>query len=394
MTLGGLPRACLLVAAMVPCSLARAGVWVSEPVLGLTADYSSNPALLYTNQSAETRGAVLLDAPTTYHADALSVALQPSLRLGNSAGYSSLTSDYARFTASGEMDSERNSLTVTGQTSRDSSLYYNYGLNGSTGVRRDTVLVDAAWLHALTERLNVNTELTSSRVQYGDSHGYTTLTDYRYTTAAPTLSWNAGERTSLTLSGDSGLYDSADGATKSLNFDFQIGMSRQLSELWTLKASAGYSREINSIDEYYGPYLLGSVRSTTTGTVFTGNATRQGERLVLSFGAKRSLVPSGFAFLARQDSYQAAFRYPYTARWSLEGHVGFLRSVEPQVSGPTANRSYLDLGLSATCLLTEKWTLTLRGSRLSAKYTPPTIDVTANGFTAQLSRRFDPLKWH
>ena len=160
----GLPRNCWLVAAMCIASSARAGVWVTEPVLGLAADYSTNPGLRYAAHTAETHGAVLIDTPTTYHADSVSLSVQPSFRISDSSGYSSVASDYAHLTVKGEIDSERNSVTVTGQIARDSSLYYNYGLNGSAGVRRDTSLADVAWVRALTERDRKSTRLNSSHL--------------------------------------------------------------------------------------------------------------------------------------------------------------------------------------------------------------------------------------
>jgi hypothetical protein len=174
----------------------------------------------------------------------------------------------------------------------------------------------------------------------------------------------------------------------------ELGLTRQFSELWSVNATAGYSRETNTIDEYFGPFLLGSFRATNTGTVYTANVTRQGRLLTVAATASRSLVPSGFSFLSLQQSYQLGFHYPRTERWSFDGHVRWLKSLEPQVVGPTVNQSYLDLGLSAAWLFTEKWTLTLRASRLTARYTPPTIDVAANGVTVELSRRFDSVKWH
>jgi hypothetical protein len=394
MTHRGLPRHCLLVAAMCMGSGAKAGIWVTEPVLGLAADYSTNPGLRYAAHTAETHGAVLIDTPTTYHADSVSLSVQPSFRISDSAGYSSVASDYAHLTVRGEIASERNSVAVTGQIARDSSLYYNYGLNGSAGVRRDTSTADVAWVRALTERLNFNLEANSSRVLYGKSGTFTTLTDYRYTNAAPSLAWKASERTTLTLVGGTGLYESADLRTKSVNSNLELGFTRELTELWAVSANAGYSRETNTIEEYFGPFLLGTFRATNTGTVFMANVTRQGPLLTVTAAASRSLVPSGFSFLSLQNSYQLSFRYPRTERWTFDGHVRWLKAQEPQVFGPTTNQSYLDFGLSAAWLFTEKWTLTLRGSRVTAKYTPPAIDVGATGFTIQLSRRFGPVKWH
>jgi len=386
-------RHCLAAAAMCVASVARSGVWGTDPVLGVSADFSTNPGLLDVDHTSETHAAVLIDAPTAYIADSVKFSVDPSFRISNSSGYSQLASDYAHLTFAGEIDSERNTLAVTGEIARDSSLYYNYSLNGSAGVRRDTTLADVTWKRSLTERLNFNLDVDSSRVLYGETSGIETLTDYRYTSAAPTISWNASERTTLMMEGSVGLYDSINGTTKSVNSNLELGFTRQLDQLWTLTANAGVSRETNAIDEYFGPFLLGTFKSANTGGVFSANLTRQGQLLAVTAAASRTLVPSGFAFLARQDSYQIGFDYPSTERWTFDGQVRWLKSLEPQVLGPTVDQSYLDITLSAVWLFTEHWTFTMRASHVTAKYTPPTVDVAASGVTLELSRKFNHIDW-
>jgi len=383
----------MIMAAMCMSSAVKAGVWVTEPVLGLTADYSTNPGLLFVDHAAETHGAVLIDTPTTYHADALSLAILPSFRISDSSGYSSIASDYAHLTLQGEVDSDRDSVDLTARLARDSSLYYDYIFNGSSGVRSDTTLFDLAWTRALTERLNFNLETNSTRVVYGTSGTGVTLTDYRYWSSAPSLSWRASERTTLSANGSIGVYDSAGGLTKSASSELELGATRQMNELWSFSTMAGYSRQSNTIEEFYGPYLLGTYRSTNTGTVFTTKLVRQTEFLGLTATASRSLVPTGFSFLSLQSAYELHFHYQWTPRWTIDGGARSLRSTEPQVLGTTFDQSYWTYGLSAAWLFTEKWTLTLRGSKVSANYTSPPDWVAATGFTVQLSRSFAPIKW-
>jgi hypothetical protein len=385
-----------MVAAMCIANAARPGVWGTDPILGLAADFSTNPGLLDAPHSSETHEAILIDVPTTYVADALKFSIDPSFRISNSAGYSSLASDYEHLTASGEIDSERNSVVLTGEVARDSSLYYDYAFNGSEGVRRDTTLADLNWTRMLTERTNFTLEVDSNRVLYDETLGLgiNTLTDYRYTTAAPSLSWKEDERTTFTLTGNAGLYDAINGQTKSTNANLEAGFTRQFTPLWNLTANAGYSRESNTIEEYFGPFLLGTFKSTDNGAIFNANLTRQGPLLAVTAGASRSLVPSGFAFLARQDSYQLSFDYQYNERWTFDGHVRWLTSLEPVVIGPALDQSYLDAGLSAVWLFTEHWTFTMRATHVTAKYGPPTVEVAASGVTLLLSRKFNHIEWH
>jgi hypothetical protein len=383
-----------MAAAMCIANAARPGVWGTDPVLGLAADYSTNPGLLDAPHNSETHAAILIDAPTTYVADALKLSIIPSFRISNSSGYSSLASDYEHLTAAGEIDSERNTLVLTGEVARDSSLYYDYAFNGSTGVRRDTTLADLNWTRLLTERTNFNLEVDSNRVLYQGAVGLDLLTDYRYTTAVPSFSWKEGERTTLTLTGNAGLYDAINGQTKTVNSSVEAGFTQQLTQLWSVTANGGYSRETNTVEEYFGPYLLGTFKSTDTGSIFNVNLTRQGALLTLTASASRSLVPSGFAFLSRQDSYQLSFDYPYNERWTFDGHLRRLTSTEPEVLGPVLNQSYLDAGVSAVWLFTEHWTFTMRATYVTAKYGPPTVNVDASGVTLLLSRKFNHIEWH
>jgi hypothetical protein len=380
-------------------NVSRAGVWETDPVLGLAAEFSSNPALLNISHTAETHGAVLIDAPTTYRANSESFTVQPSFRISDSSGYSSLASDYAHLTMIGQLDGELSTLIGTAQTARDSSLYYDYALNGSTGVRRDTTLADVAWSRALAERLSLNLEVNSSKVAYEQPSSSTNLTNvvdltnYRYTSGNPTLSWKTSERTTLTIQGSAGLYESSDGATKSVNSTLGFGVKRQLTELWSLTANGGISRETNTIKVSEGGFSLGTFHATDNGTVFSAQIVRQGQLLSLSATASRSLVPTGFSFLAVQESYQLGFEYPLSARWTLDGHVRRLKSSDPQAFGPTVEEDYTDAGLSAAWLFTEKWTVTLRASRITAKSPSQESGVNASGVALQLSRRFDSLKW-
>ena len=380
---------CLTAVAMCIASASRAGVWGTDPVLGLSSDYSTNPGLLYIDHTAETHAALLIDLPTTYYADAVKFSVLPSFRISNSSGYSSLASDYEHLTLIGEIDTERSTLTATGQLARDSSLYYNYYFNGSTGVRRDSALADLNWVRALTERWNLSVDVDSTRAQYGRSVTFTTLTDYRYSSAAPSISWSANERTSLSLQGSIGIYNSLDGLTQSVNSSAQLGFKRQLDELWNLSASAGISRETDKFKTFFGTF-----DSTAAGTVFAANIMRQGERLALSGQASRSLVPSGYAFLSRQDTYQLSASYPTSERWTFNGHVRRLRAENPQLLAPTIDQSYLELGLSAVWLFTEHWTATFMASYVTDKVSPPPTHVDASGFSIQLARHFNHIAWH
>jgi hypothetical protein len=385
-----------------------AGVWGMDPVLGAVGDYSTNPALFYLPHTAQTNGAVLLDAPTTYNGDAFELSVLPSFRIGDSKGYSSLASDYEHLNVKAEWDNERGSLTATAGVGRDSSLYHDYLTDGGAGVRRDSELADLNWDRLLTERMEFDTDVSTQHVRYGESIGAPTLVDYKYTSITPTLARNTSEKNKLTLTASVGRYDSLDGETESTSANLQAGFVRQWSEIWSATATAGYSRAQNKLD-FELPELVITPqglrivfvpfeeKSTQTGTVYSANVARQGTRLVLNLTASRQLTPTGFAYLSSQEAYDARGTYALSARWTLSGEARYVNARNPQLSdNPNAPTQVTDfrtesLALSASWRWTELLTLTVSGSRVTDRVRSPSYDVAANELTITLSHQFNHI---
>jgi hypothetical protein len=399
MTWRCLARLLSLATAMSIASQSTAGIWGTQPVLGLFGDYSSNPALLDASNTAEAHAAVLLDAPTTYVGNAFKLSILPSFRVSNAEGYSSLDSDYAHLNVGAEFDAERNTFTVTAAAAQDSSLYRDYLLSGSSGVRRDTVLADLNWDRQLTERFEVDTDVNSTRVRYGQSLGVSTLDDYKYTSVSPTLAWMESERGKFTVTASVGRYNSLDGTTESSSANLQIGLVQKLSEIWTLSGSAGYSRADNKIDTQEaviaftpsGPileFIPVTLKSSQNGSVYLVNLSRQTELLLFSAIASRQLTPTGFAFLSRQDNYEIKATYDESPRWVFSGDAHRINYQQPNYSGGTVAYAITYLQVSAAWQWTEYWTLTASASRVLEHYGSPSIGVAASGVSMELSRQF------
>jgi hypothetical protein len=391
---------CLLAAAMSVASPAGAGVWGAQPVLGVSGDYYSNPALLNLPNTAETHGALLLDAPTTYVGDAFKLSILPSFRVSDSQGYSSLDSDYEHLNMRGEFDTDLSVFTAMAGVARDSSLYHDFLLNGSTGVRRDTTTADLNWDRQLTERLEIDTDVNAMRVRYGESAGVPALVDYKYTSLTPTLAWAQSERTKVSMSANAGRYDSLDGTTQSTSASLQLGFAKQLSEIWSLNASAGYSRandEFHTEEETIeiiqgGPALVLipiTIKSTQTGSVYLVNLNRQTQLLTLSASASRQLTPTGFAFLSRLENYELKASYNPTERLTLSGGVRRVNYEQPENTGAIAGIHVTYLQLSAAWQWSEHWTVTMNASQVMEHYGTPNIDVASSGVSLQFSRQFN-----
>jgi hypothetical protein len=407
------PRACGCLAAVSMCvaSSARAGVWGTDPVVGIVGDYATNPALLDIPHTAEANGALLLDAPTDYIGDGVGFYVIPDFRLSSSQGYASLASDYEHLTLKGELDTERNTLTATAGIYQDSSLYQDYLsngsgylFNGSTGVKRDTLTADLNWDRNLTERLEFDTDVNSTQVKYGQAAaGVGTLTDYRDTNIAPMLSWVSSERNKWTLSASVGRYNSFDEAfesSESRSANLQAGLVRNLSEIWSLTASAGYSRALNRQNFLdiipVGPFIeIVPIReeSAQNGTVFSADLNRKGERLSFDIIASRLLAPTGYAFLSEQNLFKVAATYTYSDRWSFSAGAYYQQAKNPQLQGGIITQTPKSISLSSNWRWTEFWTVTFAASRVTELFQPPGLTIASTEVSIKISRQFNHIKF-
>ncbi|MGO9633167.1 MAG: hypothetical protein ACLPX1_04625 [Steroidobacteraceae bacterium] len=384
------------------CSLA--GVWGADPKIGIVGDYSTNAELLDLPHTAQTDGALLLDSPVTYNGDALMLSVLPSFRFSNSTGYSSVTSDYDRLSIKSEYHTERSIVTTSAAVARDSSLYYDYLSNGSAGVQRDSWTADLNWDRSLTERVDFVTDVNSTRVRYGEAVGIPTLTNFRYTSISPSVAWNSSEQNKLTASASVGRYDSLDGTTESRNGNLQLGFARQLTEIWSFTAVAGYSRALNRLDTEQqfleftpqGPVIVLvplTLESAQNGTVYSVNFSRKGTLLLVNATVSRQLVPTGFAYLSLQESAEVSANYSYSDRWSFTADAHYVRAQNPQLQGEVIIQTPKYLGITANWHWTEHWTLSLGASRIMERYSPPTVDISSNEVSITVSRQFDHVKF-
>jgi hypothetical protein len=395
---------CVLAAAMSIAKPASAGVWGSQPTVGISGDYSTNPGLLNLPNTAESHAALLLDGPTTYNGDAFKFSVLPSFRLSDTQGYSSLDSDYAHLNVSSEFDTARSALILSAGLARDSSLYHDYILDGAAGVRRDTATAELNWDRHLTERLEFNTDISTSRVRYGAPQGVGTLTDYKYTSVTPGLTWDESERTKITATASAGRYKSLDGTTESSNANLQLGFTKKLTEIWSLSASGGYSRannELNTNEQFLeftgsGIAIVSvpiAVKSSQNGSVFSVGLARQTELLLLAADASRQLTPTGFVFLSRQDSYGLKANYTPSERWTFGGDVHRVNYQQPQRTGPIVDLDISTLRVFATWQWTEHWTASVNVSYVLEHFATPIIGVDSTGVSVELSRQFDWKKF-
>jgi hypothetical protein len=377
---------------------AGAGPWSIEPRVGVAAEYVGNPQLRADHVQPEENIAATVDLPVSYDADSLGFLVRPSGRLADRKGYSSLASNYEHLDAAAHFGDELDALAVQGQLARDSSLFFVGGLVNGIGVPRDSANANADWTRSVTERQQVQLDASWTRVRYVEPLGLNALVDYRYVSAGPTYSVAMSERNTLQLLGSYGLYQSLNGITESRSENLQLAFVRQLTELWTLSTSAGYSRSVNSQKVYatffFGTFFLGEAKSNQNGAVYAATLARQGERFNLSIGASQALQPTGFAFLSRQNSVKLNATYARNERWDFTAGASWLRAVNPRenggaaVNGTETTTRYLNAALTANWHWTPQWTISLSAARITQQYGPPPLSAASTNISVAFVRQF------
>lgn len=364
-----------------------AGPWSAQPLIGVAAEYASNPELVASGARSETHAALFVDLPVNYDLDKVHFSVIPRVRYGGVSGYSSVTSNYYHLDASAQFTNEFGSLTYTGTQYRDSSLLYAGELANGIGVRRDTSTDDVNWIRAISERLQFQFDANTARTLYAQNTTVTSLVDYRYSSLSPALAYAVNERDTLRVIGSVGRYKSLNGFTDSNSDNVQLGLDHQLSELWKLSATAGYSKSTN---QYH--YFFGTVASTQTGGVYSVNLSRQSDVLTMTAIATRALTPTGYAFLSRQDTVNALANYNYSERWTFGASATWQNVADPVVTGGTGRRRLYVADISASWRWTEQWTLSLHVSKIGEQYIgqlgQPSVNPASNGVRFQISRQF------
>jgi hypothetical protein len=369
------------------------GPWSIEPVLGVSAEYTSNPLLQVTGEQAETRVAALIDVPLRYDSDQWELMLRPNARITDKTGYSSLGSDFEHLDGTAHYADELDSASLQTEVARDSSLYYLGSLADRIGVPRDTVSTSGDWTRSFSERIQINLDGSWQRVRYVEPADFNELVDYRYWSAGPTFDYSLSELDTVKVLANYGLYQSLNGATQSSSENIQLGFLRQLSEIWTLSANAGYSRSINRENgfiDYFGFLFPVTERSTQDSTVYSASLTRQGERLSVTASASQALQPTG----SRQDSYSLSSTYTRSERWEFAASASWQRAQEPEVQAGEANVTgsiayrLLNAQLTANWHWTPEWVVSVTATRVMQQYGPPTVSVASSGVNVNFIRHF------
>jgi hypothetical protein len=210
----------------------------------------------------------------------------------------------------------------------------------------------------------------------------------------PTWAFAATERSTVKLNAIVGQYDSLDGITSSRSYNPQLVLVRQLTEIWSLNATAGYARAINSEKFYFGPFFLGSFKATENSSTYSATLARQGERFNLSATASRSLAPTGLAYLSQLESAGLTGSFTQSEYWDYRLTASWQRAVNPVSSTEKTTQRYINAQIAADWHWTPRWTLTFSLGRISetsstsAVFTSPTTSASSNIGIVTVTRQF------
>lgn len=378
-----------MVGVSLNCASGRvfAGPWSVQPLVGVASEYASNPALIAVDGQSETHAALFLDLPVNYDLDTVHYAVTPRVRYSDTTGYSSVTSNYWHLDASAKFANELDATTLSAASYQDSSLLYAGEVANGVGVRRDTASVDANWQHALSERAQFQLDANAVRTRYANSAQLNGLVDYSDVGVSPVVSYAVGELSTVRLLGGVSRYKSLNGFTDSDSANFELGWDHHIDELWTVSATAGYSKSAN---QYHFAFI--TIDSSQNGAVYSANLTRQTATLTATASAMRALTPTGFAFLTRQDTVNGLANYSYSERLSFAAGITWANIAEPLITGGYSTRRFYDGDISANWHWTEQWVVSLHVSKIGQQFAPQfgqrSVSPTSNGASFEISRQF------
>lgn len=219
-----------------------AAKWYIEPSASVRFGYEDNVRL--TTGDEEDAFSTYLDimAPFGYRTEVSDVNLSAQIHSRRFDGLSDLDTDDQILGLDAVFRSTRNIFSLQGSYTRNSTLTSELETTGlvQTSKRRIGVNLSPSWTLVLTERTSLQLGYHHTDVSYEDAD-LTALTDYRYGRATVGLAYRLSERTELHGNLAGSRYDASDTDTEFEAYQFQIGLSRNLSERLSVTASVGYA---------------------------------------------------------------------------------------------------------------------------------------------------------
>ena len=359
--------ACALAAAAAPL---RAGSLGSEPSLGLSAGFQSNPLLdPNSNASAETL-ALLLNLPVAFNGRRSTFTLSPRLRAGATRGEVAPLSNYQYVDANWDYKGERNELVADAEWHRDSTLYNQYerSVLGGNTLRRLEETGSLTWRHDLSERSTFQLQGAEDRVLYG-AEQVQTLTSFNYGQGSAKYGYQLSENWQASLEGGFTRYELRDQSYRTDATYVQFGLARTLSEYWSLSMSAGASalksrqfieRYVIEQDPQGALHIVlkrFELHSGDHTRSYALSAKRQFEQWELNLSGSRALQPSGFGALATQDDLSLRATGHWSERLTLSGTLHGSRLSDASGRLNLGSRRYYDCDLSANWQWREHWSV-------------------------------------
>jgi len=380
------------------CSLGRTSPLSTEGSIGVATEYSSNPFLISNGVHSVEDVALLINAPVSYDLNWEHFKITPAIRYSSDGSYSSLNSNYFHLNGNASFGTDVDTLALSTGIARDSTLYQSGIKSGNYGARNDNTTAAADWQRILTARATFDLNVGWSRSLFNQEANSNGLVDYRYYSEGSSGTYAVNELTNVQVILGAGQYGALDGDTASNSYNLQLGAVRQLSELWTLTTSAGYSTSENSQKLFegpfffggveYGPYYVGTVKSSEKGPIFNASVTRQGETLNVTASASRAYRPTGFNFLSRTDVAELDITYISSDRWTFGARISYQNTGTPASGDVFRPVRYINPLLTADYHWTPTWLVSLHASYVTVNYQLPPVRANSNSVSLLITRQF------
>jgi hypothetical protein len=363
-----------------------AGSWGSESSVSLSSEYLSNPYMQPSDARAAEGMGLLMTLPASYVGNDDTFDFTPRLRFAHSWRNASLLSNYQYFDAGWRAVRERDALQLSAAWHHDSTQYNAFEtavLHGFV-LQRTEQTAGSDWQRSLTERSALHLVGSWDAVSYAHNPSFS-LSNYRYGQASLQYDHDLTERLHWTGSLGAGRYTLPDSPVdyRSDNRFAQLGLTGQLTEVWSLTASAGMS-DVSDHEQTF----FATASASKSAPSFTFDAQRRGERNAVELSVAHTIQPSGLGALVTQDDAFLRDTLNVSERLSVgaDVHGQRVRDTLQRLSIGELRNEALDL--TANWQWTEHWNANLQLSLYRRSDVQPAVQASGVGVFLTATRQF------
>ena len=364
---------------------ARAAVaadWLTEPSVGVSAEYDDNPFL--TTLDHDTRLRTVLRPALRLKGGTETTVVQTDawLRFDRYPGQSDANSDNGGVRFDSAWGSEVQHADLTVDLAQDSTLQtelLDTGLT-QTAKERRSALISPSWYYLVTQSTSVGIDYGYSKVDYASG---AQLTDYRYQTVSASMAQQLGATSEWSLAVFGAGYVTDDDLSRFWNTGLELGLVHDFSERSHGRISAG-ARHTTSRNEFFSTIF----RDSSNGGVVDAKLEHGFDRASLHVEASRDVQPSGAGYLQQSDLLNLGWRYPFTPQWTVSVDATFYHHKSLTDYRTAYDRHYQTIQPRVEWQWARRWVASGYARYARSKYAQDPDAATANVVGVQVNFRW------